>query len=324
MLFARPHQAAHIVLDGGVDAGSLPEGAIWLDLLEPTEAERAQAAKICDFAIPTLQQLSEIESTSRIRRDREVLYMSIPLAKRRADQSHSSPVGLVLASKRLVTVRFSDYLAFDSFAKAVETAAAPISAQDLLLGLLEAMVDRLADVLEATASDLDRTSSEIFEAGPAKRRRNMDAALRGLLKKVGRSGDTLSVIRDSLLGLSRVVLFLESALGTATDPTGTTRLHNLERDLRSLSEFDDHVTNKVQFLLDATLGFINIDQNNGIRILTVVSLIGIPPTLIASIYGMNFKDIPELSWSFGYYYALGLMGLSVVLPLAWFRRVGWI
>ena len=326
MLFARPSQAAHTVLDRNAGADGAPQEAIWLDLLDPTEEERAQAAAICGFRVPTREQLSEIESSSRVSREGDVLYLSMPLTRRRQANCRSNPVGFVVAPQRLLTVRFLDYPSFDNYAKSVETAPATLSAPDLLLGLLEAIVDRMADVLEFIGSELDQISARIFHADAVGRgrRRSADTMLREILRDVGRIGDMLSMLRDSLLGLSRMLLFLDDMIGSSSVSRNRARLRTLSRDVHSLADFDSQVTNKVQFLLDATLGFINIDQNNGIRVLTVVSIIGIPPTLIASIYGMNFKNIPELNWSFGYFYALGLMLLSVALPLIWFRRVRWI
>ena len=135
----------------------------------------------------------------------------------------------------------------------------------------------------------------------------------------------LSRLQESLLGLSRMVLFLEDpAKREVQDDHVLARLANLGRDLHSLVEFRGQAAEKTQFLLDATLGFINIEQNNGFRILTAVSVVGIPPVLIASIYGMNFKNIPELNWHYGYFYALGLMSLSVIASLIWFRVARWI
>ncbi len=324
MLFARPSRTAHTLLDDTIEAASLPDEAIWLDLLDPTDAERVQAARICGFRIPTKADLDEIESTSRVRREGDILYLGLPLARHLEHRFVTSPVGLIVGPKRMVTIRYLDYQSFDIFSHEVETGSAVLSASDLLLGLLEAVVDRVADVLELTGADLERISADIFRSGSQQGRRQISDTLRSLMTRLGRSADAMSMIRDTLLGLSRILVFLDDVTRTAANPENAGRLKNLERDVRSLTDFDEHVTNKVQFLLDATLGFINIDQNNGIRVLTVVSLVGIPPTLIASIYGMNFKDIPELDWRFGYFYALGLMACSVVLPLLWFRWRRWI
>ncbi len=324
MLFARPSQAAHAVLDQHATAASLGS-AVWIDLQEPTEEERLLAERICDLRVPTLADLSEIESTSRLRRENGVFYLSTPLTRRRGDVCHVAPLGIVFAPKRLITIRFVDYPSFDSFARTVEQSPAPLEASELLLGLLEAIVDRMADVLELAGANLDRTSAAIFRPGGDTERRGRDAELRARLSELGKSGDILSRFQDSLLGLSRLTLFLEDpAKREVKDERVLARLANIGRDLHSLVEFQGQAAEKVQFLLDATLGFLNIEQNNGFRVLTAVSVVGIPPVLIASIYGMNFKNIPELSWSFGYWYALGLMVVSVAGSLAWFRWRRWI
>ncbi len=232
---------------------------------------------------------------------------------------------MVAGARWLLTIRFQDYPAFDTFGSAVAASETHLGSPALLLGLLEAIVGRLADVLEHVGSELDGCSVKIFADADGRRgSRHAGERLRALLKSVGRHGDTVSRVRDSLLGLTRMVHFINEAVRAADDSKLRVRLRSLDRDLQSLADYDNQVTNKVQFLLDATLGFINIEQNNGIRVVTVASIIGVAPTLVASIYGMNFKNIPELNWTFGYYYALALMAATVIGPLLWFRRMGWI
>ena len=324
MLIARPNgaQAATLEVSGG--AVSAPEGTVWFDLIEPTDAERAYLQTLVGVRVPSRSDLDEIESSSRSYRENETLYLSTPLLRRQDGQAFSSPLGIVVAKEALVTIRYAEYPSFTTFAGSTALEPARVQPGELLIGLLEVIVDRLADVLEIVGGQLDEVSTRIFHTDEHDKSRQADQRLRGLLKSIGRQGDTVSVLRTSLLGLSRMVLFVDHAFDTGGETVLCARLRTIGRDLQSLTEYDSQITSKVQFLLDATLGLINVEQNNGIRILTVVSLVGIPPTLIASIYGMNFKDIPELSWSFGYWYALALMVASVVLPLAWFRRVGWI
>ena len=323
MLTARPAQSIARPLAASTDIASAHD-ALWIDLFHPTADEAALTAKLTGLRIPDRKDLEEIESSSRLFREDGSLYMSTPLVRRRDGVSSIVPLGLVVSGNFLLTIRYADYPAIETYGHTVATASAPLGVSDLLIGLLEAIVDRIADVLEIIGSELDDLSAKIFRSGAHEQSKRADERLRGLLKGIGRQGDGLSLIRDSLLGLRRLVQFAESAAELSVGSDLHARLSIIARDLQSLTEYDSQVTEKVQFLLNATLGLINIEQNNGIRLLTVVSLIGIPPTLIASIYGMNFKDIPELSWSFGYWYALGLMLASVVLPLAWLRRVGWI
>jgi magnesium transporter len=149
------------------------------------------------------------------------------------------------------------------------------------------------------------------------------ADLRIILRRVGHSGDLASKIRDSLHGLARMVPYV-AGLADWLPLEIKPRLDTVRQDVISLSDYDAHIVNKVQLLLDATLGLINVEQNNIIKVLTIVSVVGIPPTLIASMYGMNFKDIPEYSWAWGYPYGLAVIALSAVLPLIWFKFRGWI
>jgi magnesium transporter len=147
--------------------------------------------------------------------------------------------------------------------------------------------------------------------------------LRRALQRVGRAGDSSSKIRDALLGIARLIPFVETHGADWIGPEAKAELETLRHDVSSLSDYDSHLLNKVQLLLDATLGFINVDQNNIIKVLTIVTVVGVPPTLIASMYGMNFHNMPELEWVWGYPYGLTLIFLSTVLPLIWFKVRGW-
>ena len=195
----------------------------------------------------------------------------------------------------------------------------------LLLGLFETLIDRIADVLEREGEELDAVSRRIFRPSEARRirPRRTETELRALLRSIGRVGDLVSKIRDTLLGLGRVIPYV---LGNAAwiAPDEKTRFKTLRADINSLTDYDGHMTGKVQFLLEATLGFIGIEQNNIIRVLTVVSVVGVPPTFFASMWGMNYKNMPELDWTFGYPMALLVIVLSAILPIIWFRIRGWL
>jgi magnesium transporter len=158
---------------------------------------------------------------------------------------------------------------------------------------------------------------------PPPRDKHFTRALRHSLDVVGHAGDHLSRIRESLLGLQRVIMFvLKSANGwLSQESSGNLKI--ARRDIVSLVDFEAHLSGKTQFLLDAILGFINTEQNDIFKVLTIVSVVGIPPTLIASMYGMNFHDMPELGWRWGYPYGLALIALSILVPIIWFRRRGW-
>jgi magnesium transporter len=315
-----------------IDAHNQAAGAIWFDLLNPEPEDYAFVTRETSLPLPSHEDLTEIENSSRLSADGPVLTLSMPIVTRVENSLRSSVCGFVLAPDRLVTLRFAPSLVFDNFAvQPHETGAAdePQSAF-VFIGLLEAIVDRQADVLEKLRSELDQLSHQVFHHrfGSEKRekalqRRNTEADLQAILVTLGRDYDTISFLRDSQLGVARIAPYVEGAAPWLPHSVAI-RLKSLQKDISSLNEFSTHLTDKVQFLLDATLGLINIAQNSLIKVLTIVSIVGIPPTLVAGIYGMNFHDMPELSWTYGYAYGWAVMIISAILPLAWFRTRGWL
>lgn len=300
--------------------------AVWLDLKQPTEAERHQAAQAIGLEVPTEAELSEIETSSRLRVRNGTLFLSSP-AVVHADRldAEVSPLGFVLSRERLLTIRFMPLRAIDTYAATFGTSDdAPVSSTGIFVGLLEAIVDRLADVLERVGAELDAMSDQVFHPAQRLQKRREDIRLQEALRTIGRAGDLLAHLRDSLLGVARIVPYAAEMAGEWIPPALKPRFATLRQDIASLNDYGVQLTSKVQFLLDATLGLINIQQNNSIKILTVVSVVGVPPTLVASIYGMNFKGMPELGWAWGYPYGLAVIALSAVLPLIWFRRRGWL
>ncbi len=302
----------------------LHPGTVWIDLLDPTDDEAKLVTEATGLHVPTRAELSEIESSSRLRRSRDALYLSVPSAM--AGQP-ASPIGYVLSRERLVTVHFTALPAFEAYAQACRVEPeASAGSMEVFLGLLEAAVDRLADALEREGAALEDASQRIFHPrrASAGKPRRVDAELRALVREIGTAGDQASRVRDTLLGVGRVAQYVVGTVADWISAGQRTRFETLRADIASLAEYQTRLADNVQFLLDATLGLINIEQNNIFKVLTIVSIVGIPPTFIASLYGMNFHDIPELSWSFGYWYALGLMLVTAVLPLVWFRWKGWL
>jgi magnesium transporter len=302
---------------------SLAAVSVWLDLETPTEAERAEVERATSLRLPTQADVSEVEASSRLIQDGEVLTLSMPMVTSGGTEGiTSAPLGFVVCPKRLVTLRYAPSLVFDKFA-AHWRGTDPCGGMCPFLGLLEAMVDRMADGLEQEGASLEKMTGAVFSADMAARNpRGRDSFLRGTLTEVGRAGERISHVRDGLLGALRIVRFVREAAAAWTEPGESKRLHTLENDIMSLNDYEAQLISKVQFLLDATLGFISIEQNNSVKTLTVVSLVGIPPTLVAGIYGMNFKVMPELNWEYGYAYGLALILLSAVLPWLWFRKRG--
>src|SRR5438270_817316 len=329
MLMLCDNRGVRTKVEADAESEVLPRDIVWIDLLKPEAGEIGFVERMTGLTVPSLDELSEIESSSRLRARDGALYLSAPLIYRpEPDQPMSTPVGFVLTRDRLITVRFAELSSFASFAdRTIPADDRPITSAGTLTELLEAIVDRLADALEHSASELDGLSHRLFRAGPAQplsRRRSIDEAdLRVILRRVGHNGDLTSKIRDSLLGIARIVPFVLTLAADWLPHELKPRLETLRQDIASLNDYDAHLLNKVQLLLDGTLGLINIDQNNIIKVLTIVSVVGVPPTLVASMYGMNFEHMPELHWAWGYPYGLALIALSAILPLLWFKWRGW-
>lgn len=299
------------------------ENAVWFDLEAPTPEEYSLVARISGFSLPRYEDLAEIESSSRLSVNADVLTLSLPTVYSTDDAVGRSVCGFILSHDRLVTIRFSTNLAFNLFSP-----SPPVNvpeAQHIFVSLLEAIVGRQADRLEKLREELDGLSLKIFHRQKANKEpsRRAERDLQHILIILGRAYEAISYIRDCQLGIARIATYVIKTAHWVSKPLRE-RLRLAKQDVASLNEFSTHLTDKIQFLQDSTLGFINISQNSLIKVLTIVSIIGIPPTLVAGIYGMNFKDIPELSWSYGYGYAWFAMVFSAVAPLAWFRKKGWI
>jgi magnesium transporter len=307
-------------------ARELPAEVIWIDLLNPTDDEKALVESTANVRVPSIEALTEIESTSRLAVDHDVLYLSIPVvAEGDTEDAHLSPAGFILTKGVLITIRFAPLPLFDSICEKVKQNGALRSATAVFTALLEAMVDRGADVLERLGADLNKVSQSVFRGDPSRPRQivRSNNTLRRALMAVGKSGDRLALTRDALLGIGRISPFV---LGLRKDwivPEFEARLEAVTKDIQSLNDYEGHLANKVQFLLDAILGFITIQQNDLFKILTIVSVVGIPPTVVVGIYGMNFKFMPELNWVAGYPLALALVALSALVPLAIFKWRGW-
>jgi magnesium transporter len=298
---------------------------VWVDLRDPTREEAEAVARDYRIRVPSRDALQEIETSSRLRAEGRTLYASMPLSTRDEAAGFAPvPLGFVLTPDVLVTVRYSDLRAFTSVEERA-TEVAPDCSAAVFVMLVESLVDFGADTLEALNAALAAVSARTFarHAETRGRHKRISQALRLSLDEVGAAGDHLSRVRESLLGLQRITGFV-AELTTEWFPAELkTRLQTARQDLNSLVDYEGHLFAKSQFLLDAILGLISTEQNEIFKVLTIVSVVGVPPTLIASLYGMNFHAMPELGWRYGYPYGLGLIALSTLLPIIWFKRRGW-
>ncbi len=322
----RCHNATgQTVLNAGA---AIPDDAVWIDLFQPSQAEEAMVEALLGIDVPTADDMAEIETSSRLYIDNGSLVMTATLATGIiTEDPRIVPVSFVLGKSHLVTVRYEEIRSFDRYAAQLEKMPGPCAEPGTaLMGLIDAIVDRLADGLEHVGREVDQISRAAFrradltERGRQQRRTNL--ALQALLTRLGAAQDGLSKARESVVSLSRALTFLQAALPKQAGLA--VAIKTQQRDLASLADQASFVGNNLNFLLDATLGLISMEQNAILKIVSVASLVFLPPTLVAGVYGMNFQHMPELEWLWGYPMAVGLMLAAAILPYAVFRWRGWL
>ena len=308
----------------GEGAQALSASVVWIDLLNPIQEEDNVVERFIGAQIPTRAETREIEASNRLYQENGTAYMTaFILYNAEALMPSTSTLTFILAGQRLVTVRYSEPKAIPLFLARVEKGDLPCnSAAAVLIGLVESLIHRQADLIERIQDEVEKSAHAIFEikGGLQTRGRRLDI----LLKAAGKEGDITSRAQESAFSIDRLLTFLTSVLTErGEDQRLIERAARAQRDVHSLMEHMRFLMGRIAFLLDATLGMISIEQNGIIKIFSVASVALMPPTLIASIYGMNFKRMPELDWWFGYPMAIGLMVISAIVPFLYFRRKGW-
>lgn len=307
------------------DNQALLDDAIWIDLLQPTRKEELFLEQRLALNIPTREEMREIELSSRLYKNKGALFMTATMI---AESSSPNPkhdaVTFVLAKQQLITIRYIEPQSFRLFLSQIHRTDF-VSKQNslLLIELLEVTIDRLADILESIGHQLEDTSKTIFRPEQESQGvHKLDYQL--LIQQIGVNADLNTNARESLVTFNRLITFFAQSAEAQIENEEKLRLGTLSKDVSALSDHANFISSKVNFLLDATLGLINIEQNSIIKIFSVAAVIFLPPTLIASIYGMNFHFMPELSYKWGYFMAVGLMFLSALLPYKYFKRKKWL
>ena len=303
----------------------IPDGAIWFDLVSPTLGEDKLVERALGIAVPTREEMQEIEVSSRLYAENSARYMTATLmCQSETAVPKTTPVTFILAGHKLVTVRYEEPRPFMLVTnKLARTCPPVVSGESILMDLLDAVIDRAADILERAGADLDRISHDIFE--PEGARVDRTVTYLDIFKTIGSRGDLTSKVRESLVSIGRLVLFLANEADAMKWPKEMRQqVKSMQRDVASLSDHVSYHGNKVTFLLDAMVGVMSVEQNNIIKIFSVAAVVLMPPTLIASIYGMNFKHMPELDWAYGYPIAVVLMILAAILPYMFFKWMRWL
>lgn len=319
-------QSANIYETEG-QAVTLEPDVIWLDLLNPTPEEEAGYERQLGIDLPLREELKSIEPSSRLYKDGGAYYMTATIvSKASSGAPEAGAIGFILHDNRLITIRYSEPKAFDIFSSYVMRH--PHEYEDgvaLLCGLLEAIVDRAAEVMENVGVEIDRISQNIF-AGDAAHPQSMPAGeeLGNALKQIASRQNLMAKIRESLVSLGRVVRFMSLCDPITKNHVHDEQLRSVDRDISSLTDQASFISNNINFLLNASLGLISIEQNAIIKIFSVAAVAFLPPTLVASIYGMNFDHMPELHLRHGYLIALAIMVLSAAVPYFWFKRKKWL
>jgi len=311
-------------------ATPLAGDAVWLDIVQPTPDERSKVEAVYRLTLPTPEEVREIEPSDRLYSEGLARFMTATiLVHADAPLPQRASITFILTGRSLITLRYVEPRPVAIYAqKLLRGQEGCTSGDEALVGLLESFIDRIADILEKVNQDLDQVSQTIFTEGPTGHRAGSGGRdLQAVIRTLGRNDDLVSTIRESLLSLTRVISFLTATLNAIGDKTlkdVKTRLKSARNDIVSLNEHAAFESHTISFLLDATLGMINIEQNGIIKIFSIAAVVFLPPTLVASIYGMNFEVMPELHWLAGYPWALGLMVVSALVPLIYFKRKGWL
>src|ERR1700690_1390469 len=308
------------------DLAALPQSAVWIDMVKPTADEDRAVEGLAGIAVPTREDMQEIEISSRLYVENGARYMTATLmCAADTENPRTTAVTFILANHRLVTVRYDEPRPFVLVEnKLARSCPSGVTGEMVLMELLDAVIDRNADILERAGADMDTISHDIFEPEGAARtghaKRYSD-----ILIAIGRKGDLTSKVRESLVSIGRVVTFVAAAVdGVKWSKDMREQLKTMQRDVTSLTDHASYLSNKITFVLDAMLGVVNLEQNNIIKLFSVMAVGLMPPTLIASIYGMNFKVMPELEWQHGYPLAVLMMLAAAAGPYLYFKWKKWL
>lgn len=297
----------------------IPDLALWVDLFSPTAEERTLAEAWIGTEIPTREEMAAIETSERLYELQSALIMTavMPLIARNPDPK-SAAMTLVATRDRLVSLRHGEPAAVAIAVRRIQHEGVPIrSACDILFTLLDAIADRAADVVEECSAEFDAVSSQVFGVGLDTRK---SAQYKATIQKIGHIGLKVARMHDACASLERLFLFLSLHAKTLSlNSQQKSAAKALGRDIRSIREHAGGLDARLNFLLDATVGLVNLEQNQIIKIFSVLAVIFLPPTLIASIYGMNFEIMPELAWTYGYPFSIGIMIASVAITFLYFR-----
>ncbi|MCA0892810.1 magnesium/cobalt transporter CorA [Microbulbifer agarilyticus] len=300
----------------GSDYRSQPlEDAAWIDLQEPEEQERDLLEHLLRTELPESDDVDELESSARYFIDSAGIHVHSLYLTQSEGRHDTATAAFILQPKRLITVRDTELADFRLLRmRARRNQVEAHNAQELLIQLFEQKVENLADALEDNYLKLGEVSHLVLEEEEG----NLEDAIDHLAKLEDSNGK----IRLCLMDTQRSIAFLQRHL--KDDPELREDCWGILRDIDTLMSHTTFLFEKINFLMDSTQGFISIEQNKIIKIFSIAAVVFLPPTMVASIYGMNFEHMPELEWLLGYPWALMLMLLAGMAPYLYFKKKGWL
>jgi magnesium transporter len=305
----------------------IPDDATWIDLEEPTHEEEALVERCIKVNVPTQAEMAEIEPSSRLYEKNGALYMTVSALRGVDDHlPTTTPIGFVLAENRLVTIRYATPKPVRTFENHARRDRELVrDGPTALVRLLDAIVDRLADEIERVSATMEDLSHQIFAQSQDERRIPAEK-LTALLTSIGRTQTLLTKIRYTAVSTLRMLSFIGGSNLAHEEKRAEIRHHldSLTIDVTALSEHVSYLIDSLQFLLDASLGLISIEQNAAMKLFSWAAVVFLPPTLITGFFGMNFHYMPELGWRDGQALSLVLIVASAIGPYLYFKKRGWI
>ena len=293
----------------------LPSDVIWLDVNQPDDEERQWLETLFVEDVPEEDEMDDIESSSRFRVGPDGVHILSLFPQRLSNETRGVNMSFTMRKNLLISFREDDISIVRLLRYYIRHNKVEIrSALDILLKLQDLKVDQLSDLIEDAYSTLEETSDQITDDT------NVDETLEELVNQEELNSQILQALHDT----RRALRFIRKTFESSIDDRQGRTLDEVLNDIESILPHTSFISNKINFQLEASMGYTNQKQNSIIKIFSVAAVVFMPPTWIASVYGMNFKFMPELSWYWGYPLSIGMMILSAAVTYLFFRKKGWL
>lgn len=296
---------------------------IWIDLYNVTSTEEKLVETYLGVDIPTRKEMQARAVSKRTYTENSAIYMtSMMITKSDVNLPESHPVTFALYKNCFITVRYSQPKTFQIFSEYITNNDFEVipTSQTLFIGIMDAIIDRFAGILEKARTNIDNCANSVFRLKENKKKAEQEVNYRDIISKIGETGRLVSKTKESAVAIERTLSYASESKVIEWEGQYIDRMKSLIKNIDSLGDYADYLSSEANFLLDATLGVIEIEQNDVMKLLSIVSIIFLPPTLVASIYGMNFRIMPEIDWEAGYYFAIGLMLFSAIFSYRYFKK----